>query len=71
MRKFEVGDRIKCVDKTCSSLIYGKTYDVIGMSNGDKIYVIDEDGDKSDFHSYRFILDIVFIRNEVIDEILN
>lgn len=69
-RIFKIGDKIKCVDKGCRALIYDKTYDVLNTGTGDLVNVLDEDGDVAEYHSWRFKLDRVGMRNDILDEIL-
>lgn len=68
---FKKGDIIIC-DFTCSytySLTMDKRY-VVLYANGDYIEIINDDGVRDGYDDFQFDLDAAFVRNKVIDGIL-
>lgn len=71
--KFVVGDHIRCIRDIHYFLTSGRSYitiDVCDFEEPQRIKLKDDGGDILYYSSSHFVLDVVSIRNGVIDEIL-
>lgn len=73
MHNFKVGDKVKCVSKNCDGITFNETYEItyISEDDSDGFYVKGEREVIGYYFSFRFVLNHVAIRDNIIKEILS
>lgn len=70
--KFNPGDKVICIDVHFKAVItYGKSYKVIRNYIGNTIVINNDDGNEDTYYANRFVLDPLYVRDKIIDDILD